>query len=221
MSEARSQGAGQQRPAGYQFADISRESLLDLPQVSGSRVTSRWGIALLILTEAVLFASLLSAYFFLRSNNPVWPPNDISLPEVILPVVATVVLISSSGVLIWAERRLKSGQLGNFKLGLLLTILLGVVFLGIQVYEYTKLEFRPQDGAYGALFYTVTGLHGLHVLVGVISLSVMLLWAMLGYFTPKRHLSFSNISLYWHFVDGVWLFVWTSLYLSPHFLGTR
>ena len=203
------------------FADVTRESLLDLPQVSGSRVTSRWGIALLILTEAVFFACLLSGYFFLRSSNPVWPPNAIDLPEVILPVVATIVLVSSSAVLIWAERRLKSGHLGNFRLGLLITILLGVVFLGIQVYEYTELDFTPQDGAYGALFYAITGLHGLHVTVGVLLLGVMFLWAMLGYFTPKRHLSFSNVSLYWHFVDGVWLFVWTSLYLSPHFLGTH
>ena len=215
-----STGAGQSPAAGYPFAGVTREDLLDLPQVSGSRVTSRWGIAMLILTEAVFFACLLSAYFFLRSNNPVWPPNTIDLPEIVLPLAATVVLVSSSVVLIWAERRLKGGQLGLFKAGLFVTILLGVIFLGIQVYEYTELEFTPQSGAYGALFYTITGLHGLHVLVGVISLTVMLLWALLGYFTSKRHLSFSNISLYWHFVDGVWLFVWTSLYLSPHFLGT-
>lgn len=199
---------------------VAREDLLELPQVSGSRVTSQWGMGLLILTEAVFFSCLLAAYFFLRSNAPVWPPNDVALPDLTLSSIGTVFLVSSSAVLIWADERLRHDHMGQAKALLALTILLGAVFLGLQVYEFTQLDFSPTDGTYGSMFYTITSLHAAHVSVGLLSLLVILLWAQLGYFRPHRHLSFSNVSLYWHFVDGVWIFVWTSLYWSPHFLGT-
>src|SRR5262249_9751353 len=129
----------------------------------------------------------------------------------------TGALVSSSAVLVYAESGLSSGPRIRYRVGVIVTVALGVAFLVLQSFEYRdKLaRLHPADNAYGSLFFTITGLHGAHVAFGLL----FLLWAWLGELrgrTPlPRSRGIMNASLYWHFVDGVWIVILTSLYLSP------
>jgi len=145
-----------------------------------------------------------------------WPPSG--LPELRLALPNTGVLLLSSGAMWWAESGIRRGDETRLRLGLMLTLLLGAVFLGIQLVEYRHQSFTPATSAYGSLFYTITGFHGAHVAVGLLMLAVVGLRAWLGHFSSRHHLAVTNVSWYWHFVDAVWLAVFTSLYLSPRFI---
>jgi len=183
----------------------------------GKSAPGWWGMVLLIVTEASLFVYLLLSYFYLGSmaRGP-WPASG--LPELRLALPNTGVLLLSSGAMWWAESGIRRGDETRLRLGLMLTLLLGAVFLGIQLVEYRHQSFTPATSAYGSLFYTITGFHGAHVAVGLLMLAVVGLRAWLGHFSFRHHLAVTNVSWYWHFVDAVWLAVFTSLYLSPRFI---
>jgi heme/copper-type cytochrome/quinol oxidase subunit 3 len=184
---------------------------------AGKGATGWWGMILLIVTEASLFVYLLFSYFYLGSMaRGAWPPSG--PPELRLALPNTVILLLSSGAMWWAESGVRHGAQGRLRLGLLITLGLGIVFLAIQMVEYSNKHFTPATDAYGSLFFTITGFHGAHVAVGLIMVAVVALRAWLGHFTERRHLAVTNVSLYWHFVDAVWLAVFTSLYLSPRLL---
>jgi heme/copper-type cytochrome/quinol oxidase subunit 3 len=177
-----------------------------------------WGMMLAIATEAALFAYLLFSYFYLASmaHGP-WPPHG--APELRLALPNTVILLLSSATMWWAESGIRRGAQGRLRWGLLLTFVLGAIFLGIQGVEYGSQHFTLRTDAYGSLFYTITGFHGAHVFAGLLMNGVVQARAWLGHFTAERHLAVTNVAWYWHFVDVVWLAVFTSLYLSPHFGG--
>ena len=184
---------------------------------AGTGATGWWGMILLIVTEASLFAYLLFSYFYLGSMaRGAWPPSG--PPELRLALPNTVILLLSSAAMWWAESGVRQGRQGRLRLGLLLTLVLGIVFLAIQVVEYSNKQFTPATDAYGSLFFTITGFHGAHVAVGLLMIAVVAVRAWLGHFSERRHLAVTNVSWYWHFVDVVWLAVFTSLYLSPRFL---
>jgi cytochrome c oxidase subunit III len=188
--------------------------------VSGARAPAWWGMMLLICTEAMLFASLIASYFFLRFQaGLVWPPDGIKEPELELPLIMSVILWSSSVPVHLAERAVKQGNARRLRLGLFAGFVLGAVFLGLQVgLEYPEVmkEFTPTTDVYGSLFFTLTGFHGLHVLVGLLFSLWVQVRAGLGAYDEERHVSVENFTLYWHFVDAVWLFILTTIYLSPH-----
>jgi heme/copper-type cytochrome/quinol oxidase subunit 3 len=115
-----------------------------------------------------------------------------------------------------AESGIRRGNGTRLRVGLLLTLLLGVVFLTVQEIEYGEKHFTPTSHAYGSLFFTITGFHGAHVAVGLLMIAVVAVRAFLGHFGPGRHEAVTNVSWYWHFVDVVWLTVFTSLYLAPY-----
>jgi heme/copper-type cytochrome/quinol oxidase subunit 3 len=181
-----------------------------------NRSTGVWGMAVLIMTEATIFAGLLSSYFFLRASAKEWPLGDIDPPELQIIAVFTVILLGSSGPLFWAERGLSKGELWRLKAGLILVLLMGTAFLCFQMIEYIELGFGVRDNAYGSVFYTITGLHGLHVFGGLLMIGMVLIKAFMGKVSAERHVTVQVVSLYWHFVDVVWVFVFTSLYLSAH-----
>ena len=137
-------------------------------ETSGHRAPGWWGTLLLIATEATLFLYLLGAYFYVRFTAPVWPPPGIDRPELLLPVINTVILLSSSVPMHWADTAIARGDQSRLRLGLALSFILGAIFLGIQLYEYGHLGYTPQTNVYGSLFFTITGLHGAHVLVGLL-----------------------------------------------------
>jgi heme/copper-type cytochrome/quinol oxidase subunit 3 len=169
-----------------------------------------WAMVFIIVTEAMLFA-----YFYLGSmaNTP-WPPSG--PPALKLVVPNTIILLASSGTMWWGESGIRAGSQVRLRLGLLITLILGAVFLAIQGIEYSKKDFALQSNAYGSLFFTITGFHGAHVFVGLLFNIVVQLRAWLGHFTAERHLAVTNAAMYWHFVDAVWLVVFASLYLAPH-----
>jgi heme/copper-type cytochrome/quinol oxidase subunit 3 len=188
--------------------------------VSGSSSPGWWGMVMLIATEAMLFGTLIASYFYLRfKSGPVWPPDGIEIPTLGLPLLMSVILWSSSIPVHIADRAIRKNRQGATRLGLAAGFVLGAVFLGIQVaVEYPEKlnEFGPTTNAYGSLFFTLTGFHGTHVLIGL----MISLWTQVrewrGAFDATRHVTIQNFAMYWHFVDVVWLFVLLTIYLSPN-----
>lgn len=178
---------------------------------------SWWGMVLLCMTEGALFAYLFAAYFYLGVSNPAWPPADIGRPSLKLPLVMTVLLVSSSVALYAGVRALEQNRRSRYRAGTGLAVLLGLGFVTLQSIEYRdKLQHAaPATHAYASLFYTITGLHGMHVLFGMLLLLWTLGMEMSGRLTSNQSVIPANTSLYWHFVDGVWLVVLTVLYISP------
>jgi len=184
--------------------------------VTGSRAIGWWGTALLIANEAVLFASLIAGYFYLRFNSPIWPPRGNEPPELPLPLLMTMLLLASSAAMMIAERGIQHGNRARLRLGLAAAFVLAAIFISLQALEYSRTAFTPQQNSYTALFFTITGLHGLHVLVALLANLVLQIQAGFGYFNQTRHQAVQSVSLYWHFVDVVWIVVLFTVYLSPH-----
>jgi cytochrome c oxidase subunit III len=176
-----------------------------------------WGMVIFLLNEGALFASLIASYFYLGNANTRWPPAGMARPELTLPLVMTAVLLSSSGLCLIAEGAHRRGYSARYRAATLGTMGLGLVFLLMQADEYrNKLTHaRPAQHAYQSIFFTITGLHGAHVAFGIVFLAWALLREWRGTTVPRRSLAIKNASIYWHFVDGVWLVILTSLYLSP------
>lgn len=186
------------------------------PETKG-RSIAWWGMAVLIATEAMIFATLLSSYIFVRAASKEWPLDHIEPPELKLIWFFTAVLLGSSGPMFFAEHGIKKGNQARLRLGLALVFLMGVTFLGFLAYEYHELEFGIRDNAYGTLFYTITGLHGAHVVGGLLMIGMLQIKAWMGKFSAERHETVAVIGMYWHFVDVVWIFVFSTLYLSVQF----
>jgi heme/copper-type cytochrome/quinol oxidase subunit 3 len=189
---------------------------LALPVRERARGTAWWGMMCLIATEAMIFAGLLGSYFFTQAASKEWPQGGIAAPELSRISIFTVVLLASSLPIVWAEAGIRKGQVGRLRVGLLASFLLGAAFLVNQGLEYHALTFGPRDNAYASLFWGITGLHGLHVFVGLLMNLVVQAKASLGRITRDRHVTVTVFGMYWHFVDVVWIFVFSSLYISPH-----
>lgn len=176
------------------------------------------GMVLFIASEIMLFGGMFAGYFFVRNQASDWPPPDIEhTVDKTFGVLLSVFLISSSLTAHAAIISLKKGNRQIFKLGLVLTLVLGGIFIGGQIYEWLNLldeGLNMGSGTYGATFFLITGFHGSHVIVGLAMLFVVLLRAFWNDFTPTRHLFADAAVLYWHFVDVVWVFVLSILYLS-------
>ena len=175
--------------------------------------TALLGMVLFIASEVMFFGGLFAAYFNSRASyDGEWlPPSGHEL-ELLLPAVLTVVLVASSVTMqfgVWAIRR---GARGALTAWTALTLLLGVLFLMGQLYDYSTLDFGISDGIFGTTFYTLTGFHGAHVFGGVVGLTILLARSMQGQFSARHHVAVEAISIYWHFVDVVWIALFTTLY---------
>ncbi len=176
------------------------------------------GIFLFIGSEIMLFGSFFAAYFFVRVVNPGapdhWPPEPYHFP-VFVAGVNTAILVTSSFTMHWALQSIKRGNRAGMKAGLLLTLLMGLAFLLTQMLEYARIGFNPGDGAFGSIFYGLTGLHGAHVFVGLCLLAVATTRAFRGHYGPaeKDHLGVEVPGIYWHFVDVMWIIVFTAVYI--------
>jgi cytochrome c oxidase subunit 3 len=178
------------------------------------------GMVLFIASEIMLFGGLFAGYFYLRSQAASWPPEGIEHEiEVPIAAVLSVILISSSITAHAGILGLQKGNQALFRTGILLSIILGTVFIGGQIYEWLTLMdegLTAGSGSYGATFYIITGFHGSHVIAGLLMLAVVFLRAMWRDFTAARHRFAETAVLYWHFVDVIWVFVFFTLYVSPH-----
>jgi cytochrome c oxidase subunit 3 len=171
-------------------------------------------------SEVMLFGSFFTAYFFVRFNvAEQWPPLAANGEPFELPVVITgvntAILVASSFTLHWGEHRLRHyGDRKGLERGLLVTMMLGATFLIIQINEYVHLGFTPQDQAFGSAFYSLTGLHGLHVFVGLTLLTICFIRVKRARdFTEAPYSPLTASGIYWHFVDVVWILLYVLVYL--------
>jgi cytochrome c oxidase subunit 3 len=172
------------------------------------------GMVLFVAGEAMFFATLFAIYFSVRTSAGAWPPKSIGVPELSIPSALTAILVSSSIVLQVGVRAVRRGRIAAFERLLGLTILLGACFLALQAYDYAQLAFGIKDGIYPSLFYVMTGLHMAHVAGGVVLLSVVMSQVVTGQISTARHEPVEAAAIYWHFVDVVWIGLYTAFYLS-------
>ena len=171
--------------------------------------------------DASLFANEAAQYARVEATGGSWPPAGLEvLDPWHLPLVNTLILLTSGTTVTWAHHALLHNDRSGLKWGLGLTIVLGLFFTSIQAYEYIHAPFGFKDNIYGATFFMATGFHGFHVIIGTIFLCVCLVRAFLGHFTPPQHFGFEAAAWYWHFVDVVWLFLFTCIYVWGNAGGT-
>jgi cytochrome c oxidase subunit III len=187
----------------------------------------RYGMILFIASEVMFFVAWFWAYFdaslyagetiqFARTEltGGNWPPKDIAVFNPWeLPLFNTLVLLCSGTTVTWAHHALLHGDREGLKQGLWITIVLGAMFSCVQALEYSHAGFTFSNHIYGATFFMATGFHGFHVFIGTIFLAVCLYRTYRGHFTPTQHLGFEFAAWYWHFVDVVWLFLFTAIYV--------
>jgi cytochrome c oxidase subunit III len=179
-----------------------------------SRVDARvLGMLLFIASETMLFGAFFTAYFFIRvSGSEPWPLPPFHLP-VFVAGVNTAILVTSSFSMHWALQSIKRGNRSGLQAGLVLTFLMGLTFLLTQVTEYARVGFAPHDGAFGTIFFCLTGLHGAHVFVGLTILLFVTIRAFRGHFSPEHHHGVEIGGIYWHFVDIMWIVVYSTIYI--------
>ena len=175
---------------------------------------------LVVGTETVFFLALIMGFVYF-AYYPGFNPQSVALLDLPTTALFTALLLSSSFTFWRAEANFNAGKPARLKGWLLATIILGFVFLGGQIREYSHLlanKLTVSQGTFATGFFTLTGFHGLHILIGLISLTVVLCLAFLGDFDHPRSSVIGAVGIYWHFVDVVWIFVFTIVYILPHFL---
>ncbi len=197
-----------------------------------SRFTAgMWVVILFISSEAMFFSALFTAYFYLRARIPAWEPvfqrctaaecdkpqwnatTDLFGLQVPLVAINTVVLVASSVWMQLAINAIKEDRRRAAITWLAITVASGVWFILGQGYEYTHLGFLPDNGVFAGVFFTLTGFHGAHVTGGIIANALTLFRTTKGHFSSRRHLLFEGASIYWHFVDVVWIGLFTTIYI--------
>jgi cytochrome c oxidase subunit III len=180
----------------------------------------RYGMIMFIISEVMFFAAWFWSFFKhamypMPAVGGVWPPEGIeTFDPWHLPLINTLILLCSGCAVTWAHHALvHENNRDHLKWGLVLGVALGVLFTIFQIYEYTHAAFGFAGNIYGANFFMATGFHGVHVVIGTIFLTVCLVRAYMGHFTPEKHVGFEAAAWYWHFVDVVWLFLFASIYI--------
>ncbi len=182
------------------------------------------GFILFIASEVMFFGGLFAAYFIARADSPHWPPTELLSAdqiargvelklELALPLVATILLVTSSFTMQGAVSMIKRGNQAGTVWLLFISLVLGLTFLTMQMYDYSQLPFGAGDTVFGTTFFTLTGFHGAHVAGGAIFIFVCLTRTMGGQFSADHHEAIEACSMYWHFVDIVWIALFTILYI--------
>lgn len=179
------------------------------------RATLWWGIAGLVVVETVVFATLVTAYFYLKIHHADWPPAGTKPPELLLPVINLFVLLASSIPMSLADRGVKRDNQKMLRFGLLTSILFAVAFLTIKVIEYSDVPYRWDTHAYASIVWTITGFHSAHVVALILKTTVVTTMAFRGRFHADDRLPVTVNGVYWHFVVAVWLPLFFVLYISP------
>ena len=172
------------------------------------------GMLLFIGSEVMLFGAFFAALFFVRVVNeaPHWPPIGYNLP-IFVAGMNTIVLVTSSFTMHWSLSSIKKGDRVGMQAGLVLTLLMGLTFVVTQGREYSRIGFAPGDHAFATTFFALTGLHGFHVIIGLLLLSAATARAFRGHFSPEHHHGLEIPGIYWHFVDVMWIIVFITVYV--------
>jgi cytochrome c oxidase subunit III len=173
------------------------------------------GVILFVASECVFFAALFGAYFTVRAQATQWPPKGISegLHPLPLPAIATSVLVLSSFTMQFAVIAIRMGDRRTMLRFLQITLIMGAAFLGMQGYDYATLGFSIHDTVFGTTFFTMTGFHGAHVAGGLVFIYLMLARGWGGQLTKENHYALEACAIYWHFVDVVWIGLFSTLYI--------
>jgi cytochrome c oxidase subunit III len=209
------------------WTDVAREATHEGFHTRVVQISHRYGMILFIASEVMFFVAWFWAYFnsalfpadmhqITREQlfGGVWPPQGIeTFDPWHLPLLNTLILLTSGTTVTWAHHALLENDRQGLKWGLILTIVLGLTFTCVQAFEYSHAAFTFSGNVYGATFFMATGFHGFHVIIGTTFLTVCLIRAYLGHFTPTQHLGFEFAAWYWHFVDVVWIFLFACIYV--------
>ncbi len=172
-----------------------------------------FGFVVFLLSESVIFLSFFAGYIIYKLTTPNWLPSGVDGLEVVAPAINTVVLVASSFVIYLAERALQRHNLWRYRLFLLATMAMGTYFLIGQAIEWKGLEFGFTSGAFGGMFYLLTGFHGLHVLTGILLQLIILVRSFIPGNFESGHFGVNATSLFWHFVDVIWIVLFVLLYV--------
>ena len=209
------------------WRDVVREATFENHHTPVVQLGLRYGMALFIASEVMFFAAWFWAFFDasifadeaiqfgrVEANGGQWPPTGIEVFDPWhLPLLNTVILLTSGATATWAHHALREGNRKYLLLGLWCTVALGALFTAVQAYEYAHAPFGFSDGIYPSTFFMATGFHGAHVIIGTVFLIVCLARAYKDHFKPDHHFGFEAAAWYWHFVDVVWLFLFFCIYV--------
>jgi len=203
----------------YQWwRDIVREGTFQGHHTFNVTLGLRIGIILFIVSEIFFFISFFWGFFHRRlaptiEIGIIWPPKGIyTFNPIIIPLLNTIILLRSGLTVTWAHHRIIENNWNQTKQRLILTVILGIYFSILQIYEYIEAPFTISDSIYGSSFFIATGFHGLHVIIGTLFLTVCLFRHLNNHFSIIHHFGFEAAAWYWHFVDVVWLFLYISIY---------
>nr|WKU83888.1 cytochrome c oxidase subunit III [Claraeola sicilis] len=200
------------------WRDITREGTYQGLHTHMVTVGLQWGMILFIISEVLFFVSFFWAFFHMSLSPSIeigmnWPPMGITAFNPFqIPLLNTAILLSSGVTVTWAHHSLMSNNHSQTTQSLFFTVLLGIYFSILQLYEYIEAPFTITDSAYGSTFFMATGFHGIHVLIGTTFLLTCLLRHLNNHFSMNHHFGFEAAAWYWHFVDIVWLFLFVSIY---------
>nr|AYC65835.1 cytochrome c oxidase subunit III [Bovicola bovis] len=200
------------------WRDVVREGTFMGCHTSEVQVGLRLGMIMFILSEVMFFFSFFFGYFYLSLSPDValgsqWPPFGVqSVSWMSVPMVNTLILLSSGVSVTWCHHSILSSNYTQAISGLTVTVLLGVIFMVAQVFEYFECSFSMADSCFGSIFFLATGFHGAHVFVGTLFLTVALTRISKSQMSSSHHFGFEAAAWYWHFVDVVWLFLFICIY---------
>ena len=191
------------------MSDVAAPARRARPEMSGPVL----GMVLFVASEAMFFAAFFGAYFTIKANAPVWPPAGTPHLKIDIASILTVILIISSVTVQLSLRSIRGGSQSRSSLWLAITIALGIVFLALQLYDYSQLGFGLKDGVFGTLFYVMTGIHMAHVIGGVVFLAVVFGQLRRGRLSSTHQDPLAAGAIYWDFVDVVWILLFVTFYL--------
>ena len=171
------------------------------------------GFIIFLCSESIIFLAFFAGYIILKLTAPQWYPEGVSGVAVKMPLINTIILVSSSFVIYFAEKYLHNKNLSGFRIVWLITMLMGSYFVYGQYVEWSELTFKLDSGLFGGMFYLLTGFHGLHVITGIALMGLMLIRSFIPGNYENGEMGVESVSLFWHFVDVIWILLFLLIYV--------
>lgn len=175
------------------------------------------GLLTFLASESLMFGGFFAAYLFFRGQTEIWPPKNTEV-ELLLPTINTIILVSSSFVIHFGDAAIKRNDVKGMQRWYTITAIMGAIFLVGQVVEYLTLGYGMTTNVFSNCFYLMTGFHGLHVFIGLL-LILGVLWRSRrpGHYSATKHVGIEMAEIYWHFVDIIWIILFSLLYILSLF----